>query len=197
MQNPDPARAAYDELIRAVVVTGERRAWQMLYERLTPPLKTYAQRILRTGRCIDPPEHSLDVTQEAWLRTVKAIQQCSKSPTSWLFKITRNASIDHLRGCIRFSRGLGAWTESLTTVESFLDPRHRLYSHHELYIRNLSLQQALSCLTSDEQRILELRLNGLEYSEIERLTGTPEVNARKLLQRAKMKLRATLAEGDS
>jgi RNA polymerase sigma factor (sigma-70 family) len=197
MQNPDPVRATYDELIRAVAVSGEEAAWQALYEHLNPPLNTYAQTILRTWRCIDPPEHSRDVTQEAWVRTVKAIQQCAESPTGWLFKITRNASIDHLRACVRFSGELEALTESTAAAESFFHLHHRLYSHEELFIRSLSLQQALSCLTSDEQLILELRLNDLDYREIERLTGTPEVNARKILQRAKMKLRATLADGGS
>lgn len=196
MQNLDPVRGTYDELIRAVATSGELSAWQMLYDRLNTPLNTYAQKILRTGRCPDPPDHSREVTQETWCRTVRAISQCSESPTGWLFRIARNASFDHLQDCVRFRGDQKGWPEPPGADESFLEPRPRLYSHEELFLRSLSMRQAVSRLNPDEQLVLRLRLADVDYKEIARRTGLPEVNARKLFQRAKAKLRVTLAEGD-
>lgn len=196
MQNLDPVRATYDALIREAATTGEMSAWRMLYNRLNAPLGAYAQTILRTGRCTDPPDHSQDVTQETWYRTVRAISQCRESPSSWLFRIAKHASIDHLRDCVSLRIDQGNWPEPPTDGDGLLEPKPRLYSHEELFLRRLSLLQAASRLTPEEQLILSLRRDGFDYREIERRTGMTEVNARKMFQRAKIKLSATLAGGD-
>jgi len=194
MPNLDPVRATDEELFRAVSTGGELVAWQMLYNRYSGPLGGYAHKILQAGRCYDPPDHVRDVNQETWFRIVKSVSQCCESPVGWLYRITRNTSYDHLQQCVRMLDHSEAWPDSPAEEERLLAPRARLYSHEEIYLRRLALEQALSRLSPDEQLILRLRRDGLDYKEISRLTGFSAVNARKLFQRAKQRLMEASAE---
>jgi RNA polymerase sigma factor (sigma-70 family) len=189
-----PARTTDEELFRAIATGGQLGAWKMLYDRHSEPIGGYALRILRSGRCYDPGDHVKDVRQETWFRVARAIHQCNESPVGWLYRIARNASRDHLRGCGRAMADDEQWPDSPAAEERLLSPPGRLYSHEELFLRRLALRQAISRLSHEEQLVLRLRCDGLGYEEISRITGHSAVNARKIFQRAKQRVRTVGAE---
>lgn len=190
-----PAHTTDEELFREIATSGHLGAWKMLYDRYSGPLGGYALKILRLGSCYDPNEHVRDARQEAWLRIARSIQQCTGSPAGWLYKIVENACRDHLRGCRREMAGNRQWPDSPAAEERLLPPHRRLYSHEELFLRQLALTHALSHLSPDDQLIIRLRREELSYEEISRIIGHSADYARKLFQRATQRLRRIIAEG--
>lgn len=188
-----PARTTDEELFRAIVTGGHLGAWRMLYDRYGGPLLGYALKALRLGSCYDPSEHIKDVRQDVWLRIAKSIDQCTESPVGWLYRIAENVCRDHVRRCGRAKARNEQWPESPAVEERLLPPPRRLYSHEELFLRRLALTQALSRLSATEQLIVKLRCDELSYEEISNITEHSVENARKIFQRAKLRLRAIVA----
>lgn len=194
MPDVTSVRATDEQLFRAVITLGTLQAWEMLYDRFSEPIGGYAYKILSVGQCYDPPDHVSDVKQEAWQRVIRSVHQCTGSPVGWLYRITRNVSLDHLRKCRRLLRYIEPWPDSPAAEETLLASRPRLYSHEELYLRRFALNQALSSLSNEERTILQLRCEGLDYDEISNIAGISAVNARKIFQRAKRRISAVTRE---
>jgi RNA polymerase sigma factor (sigma-70 family) len=185
----DVTAVALDErLFRAAANRGELMAWEMLYARHNAPLTGYSYKILRSGRCYDPPDHVLDVSQETWLRIVQAIRQCTESPVGWLYKIAKHSSLDHLEKCVGVVIRSEQWPESPVAQETLVSVQSRLHTHEEILLRRLALQEARSRLSVIENRVLQLRVIGFEYAQISKALNISTTAARKIFQRAKQKL---------
>src|SRR5438046_1282645 len=81
-----------DELI-SQFRSGDSSAFKALVERYTKPLYGFSFRM--TGRA----EESQDIVQEAFVKVWKTLHRYRTEGTfrSWIFTVTRNTVIDHLR----------------------------------------------------------------------------------------------------
>ena len=194
MSIPESARVTSAEGLTAVPAAEHLAAWRSLYERYEVPLGGYVIKILRQGDCFDPPDHALDVRQEAWQRSALFFHQCDRSPKGWLFRIARHASLDHLKQCA-VERRLGlAFSEAPEEGELLTAPAARLHSPEELYLYRIAYARQLSRLSAEQLIVLHLRNEGYDYQEISLRTGIPPVNARQMLHRAKAIIRAIAEE---
>ena len=84
----------FASLVEAVAAERNRAAFEALYDHFAPRINAF---LLRSGV---PPTIAEDLTQEVmtklWLRANQFDRKRS-SVTTWLFRIARNARIDHLR----------------------------------------------------------------------------------------------------
>jgi RNA polymerase sigma factor (sigma-70 family) len=82
------------ELIRAVAVAGDRRAFAVLFKHFAPRVKAYLR---RSGLA---PELAEELTQETMVnlwRKAASFDPARAQPSTWLFTIARNLRVDHLR----------------------------------------------------------------------------------------------------
>lgn len=194
MSIPESAHATTAEGLTAVPAAEHLAAWRSLYEQYEVPLGGYVIKILRRGGCFDPPDHALDVRQEAWLRSALFFHQCDRTPRGWLFRIARNASVDHLKKCTEERRLGVAFSEAPEESELLSAPAARLHSPEELYLHRIIYARQLGRLSAEQLIVLQLRDEGYDYQEIFLRTGIPPVNARQMLHRAKLIIRAIAAE---
>jgi DNA-directed RNA polymerase specialized sigma24 family protein len=194
MSIPESARVTLSKGLTAVPAAEHLAAWRSLYERYEVPLGGYVIKILRRGDCFDPPDHGLDVRQEAWQRSALFFHQCDRSPRGWLFRIARHASLDHLKQCAEERRLGVAFNEAPEEGELLTVPSARLHSPEELYLHRIAFARQLSRLSAEQLIVLQLRDVGLDYQEIYLRTGISPVNARQMLHRAKVIIRAIAEE---
>lgn len=194
MSIPESVRTPSTEGLTALPDAEYLAAWRSLYEQFQSPLGGYVLRLLRRGRCYDPPDHVLDVRQETWFRVARWIHQCDRSPVGWLFRIARNTSLDHLKACAG-ERSLGrAYRETLDEGEFTTADAARLYSPEELYLLRIIFTKQLERLSAEQLQVLQLRYAGFSYEDIYLRTGVRPANARQMFHRAKLIIRSIAAE---
>lgn len=145
------------------------------------------------GRAEDAQEVAQEVAQEAFLAAWRGLPrfrgQCRFS--SWLYKLTANAAVDHLR---REKRRPAA-----VPLENAGEPADPHTPQEELERRELhrAVQQALDRLTPEHREVLLLRqMQGLSYQEIGAALSLEEGTVKSRISRAKRQLRTILAEGN-
>lgn len=169
---------------------GDAAAFSDLYRR-------YAGLILRflVARLRDP-ELAQDLTQEVFIRVLKAIgtfkYQGEKSFLSWMYAIASNVMISYLRRT-------KATMLSLEDEIELVDPAGQ--EAVSGIFNRVSLQQAMSKLTDDQQQVLMLRFYGdLSNAEIARQLNKTEGAVKALQHRALQTLQQIIvrdtAEGD-
>jgi len=153
---------------------GDAAAFSDLYRR-------YAGLVLRflVARLRDP-ELAQDLTQEVFIRVLKAIgtfkYQGEKSFLSWIYAIASNVMISYIRR--RKAPHL-----SLEDEINLADPAGQ--DAVSSIFNRVSLQQAMSKLTDDQQQVLTLRFYGdMSNAEIARQLNKTEGAVKALQHRA-------------
>lgn len=158
-------------------------------------VRTYEAPVYRLAlhMCGGRAEDAQEVAQEAFLAAWRGLPrfrgQCRFS--SWLYKLTANAAVDHLR---REKRRPAA-----VPLENAGEPADPHTPQEELERRELhrAVQQALDRLTPEHREVLLLRqMQGLSYQEIGAALSLEEGTVKSRLSRAKRQLRTILAEGN-
>ena len=82
-----------DQELVAATLAGDGAAFAILVERYTSPVYKFSYRYVRNGADAE------DIAQEAFLRAWKNLKSfdASKSFTTWLFTIAKNASLDLIK----------------------------------------------------------------------------------------------------
>ena len=162
------------------------------FEELVEAYQTQVYR-LALRMCGGRAEDAQEVAQEAFLAAWRGLPrfrgQCRFS--SWLYKLTANAAVDHLR---REKRRPAA-----VPLENAGEPADPHTPQEELERRELhrAVQQALDRLTPEHREVLLLRqMQGLSYQEIGAALSLEEGTVKSRLSRAKRQLRTILAEGN-
>ncbi|MGC1400818.1 MAG: RNA polymerase sigma factor [Candidatus Binatus sp.] len=129
-----------------------------------------------------------DVAQATFVKMMLGIERLQAGDIfeSWLFRIARNASLDHLRRR-RWRRLFTSW-----------EPRHgEVAAPREIEDRRLAqVEQALTKLPVDQRElILLMRENDWSYGDLARITGVTATAVKSRLFRARSRLRA-LMNGD-
>src|SRR5271170_5214528 len=131
-----------------------------------------------------------DVAQTTFVKMMLGIERLQSVEIfeSWLFKIARNCSLDHLRRR-RWRRLFTSW-----------EPRHGELAapSREIEDRRLAqVERALTRLPVDQRElILLMRENDWSYGDLARITGASAASVKSRLFRARSRLRGLLRDGD-
>jgi RNA polymerase sigma factor (sigma-70 family) len=131
-----------------------------------------------------------DVAQATFVKMMLAIERLQGVEIfeSWLFKIARNASLDHLRRR-RWRRLFTPWQPWHGEVAA---PAHDFEDS-----RLAQVESALTQLPVDQREIILLmRENDWSYGDLARITGATPAAVKSRLFRARSRLRALIRNGD-
>ncbi len=155
--------------------------------------RVYGMALRMTGN----REDAADVTQEVFLtvwRTLPSFRGESRF-SSWLYRLTANACIDHLRREKR--RRTVPLTREEDGEEQILDipdPAPGPQEEAERAERRAALRRAVAQLPEDQRAALLLRESGgLSYAEIAQTLGVPEGTVKSRIARARLQLREILS----
>jgi RNA polymerase sigma-70 factor (ECF subfamily) len=168
---------------------GDAEAFRGIVEAYSRPLWRAAFRVLGDGPAAE------DAVQDAFLHAWRALDRFDEQAefSTWLYRITINAAIDHRRERRRREARSGPLPEDFAgqpTVRSdAADP------HRQAYWREMAgrAQDAISELPETERTAILLRhFEGCSIAEIARVLGSGENSAKQSVFRAVRKLRAVL-----
>ena len=141
------------------------------------------------------PADAEDTAQEAMLRAYRAMPRflAKSSVATWLFRIAHNTCLDALRRPARQREN--ASLEAMK--ETGFDPESAGDTPEEAYVRAEEarrVQQAVLRLPEDQQALLNLRYGeNMSYEQLAQITGLREGTVKSKLNRAKAKLRESMA----
>jgi RNA polymerase sigma-70 factor (ECF subfamily) len=165
-----PGSEAGDQKLVAACRAGDRQAFQALYERYRRKVYAVAYGFLRNQ------EDALDIVQEAFIKVHRYLAKFEGQSSfyTWLYRITANLCIDHLRRSgrkrdVEFDDGLRHDAESDATGTAMLplsklgDPSEAFESQEILG----AVQDSLQHLTEKHRAVIVMReLQGMSYAEM-------------------------------
>lgn len=148
---PGQAETIDDRALLASIASGDRSSFQRFYTRYAGKVLGYLRQLTRN------PGISEEITQEVfvsvWLKA-QSYQSDRGDPAGWLYTITRNKLVD------RWRRGDCENAADAEPVLATLSDRPTSIDVH------LGLRQALSRLSEEQRRMLEMAyFGGLTYEE--------------------------------
>lgn len=129
---------------------GDENAFIDLYNELKKPVYTIAYRIVQSKEVAE------DITQDVFVKIfVSPPNPTVKNLRAWVFQITHNLSIDHLRK---------QHNESIDDLQVVSD------NETDCILQRIDIEQAMSRLSNQEREIVSLHLNaGLQFHEISKI----------------------------
>jgi RNA polymerase sigma-70 factor (ECF subfamily) len=183
-----PGRGPEDRALLERIRRGDTAAAGELFERHSPALLRFADRLLSDRAAAE------EVTQEVFVKVITRAHQYDgrAEVASWLFAIAANACRDRRR---RERRA------AVVPLEAIAEPAHkgegietRLLSRE----RRAAVRQALSDLSEEQREALVLaRYHGLPYSEIASVLGISVGAVKTRIFRAVETLKARFTEGEA
>lgn len=129
-----------------------------------------------------------DVVQDAFVRALKAIDQCRGAPKAWLLAIVRNCFLDWTR-----TNGIQAPISDLPEVADPETPELVLERSKMV----ATVREVIECLPEPFRSVVVLReLEQLSYRDIAEVTGTPIGTVMSRLARARQMLAVMLLDGE-
>jgi len=185
-----------DETLMLRYQQGDRAAFATLVRRHQAALYNFALRQVRV------PQQAEDVIQETFVRVVQNAADFKHEArfTTWVYTITRNLCIDHLRKkALRKHPSLdetrGEEGEGPTLGEQTADPRasvDREATGTELKER---IARAVDTLPAEQREVFLMReIANLPFKEIAEITGVPENTVKSRMRYALERLQEALAE---
>ena len=139
-------------------------------------------------RVLRDPYTADEAAQEALARAWRQRHRCRTpgAPGPWVAQIARNEALRLRAGeqkqSVMATRAAEEWPRASTTAEDQL-------------ISKVSVQQALSALTLEERRLIDLRYqDDLAQPAIAELLGVPEGTVKVRLHRLRQRLRKVISE---
>ena len=173
---------ASDEKLMQAYATGDANAFDLLYQSYRAPLYRF---ILRQ---VKDPVSSNDIFQLCWEKVIKGrLGYSSKSPfAAWLFRIARNAVVDHFR---RQSSSPNHELPELTSANP--GPEESALEYESAN----SLAEAIDSLPAEQREVVLLRLEaGLDLATIADLAGINAETCKSRLRYALGKLKQQMQE---
>lgn len=169
-----------DERLFQRIGQDDMAAFEELYILTEKTIYAYALSIVRHH------EDALDIVSETFLkiRSAAHLYKPMGKPLAWMFTVTRNLAMDHLRRQARYHDGDFAeleFKDEFSFVENIGD--------------RMVLEIVLTRLTEEERRIIMLHaVSGLKHREIAQSLGTPLSTILSKYKRSLKKLKGYLAE---
>ena len=169
-------RFASDDKLIALVRRGREDAFEVLFDRYRPRLVAFARNMLRSA------EDAEDVMQEVFVNAFRAIQADDRpiAVKPWLYRITRNRSLNELR------RNTADAVESMDVFEGTTSTTGEAVERREQIgeivtdVKRLPEQQRAALLLRE--------MEGLPYQQIADVLDTTVPSVKSLLVRARIGL---------
>ena len=157
--------------------SGEREAFTLLWDNITPKLFGYLVNVLREKNLAE------DILQETWLKAISSLSRFRARGvrfSAWLFAIAKNECRQHWRNGVK-----EVPTDDIDSLQKNV--------HESDSGNNLMIETAFAGLSEDEREILRLRfLCELSFKEIASVIGVSIIAARVRVHRALSHARAIL-----
>ena len=172
-----------DNQLMLAARSGDRRAFEILVSRYQPHLLRYASRTVGDHRADDVLQH---VWIRAWKWTVDSNKQLPENVKPWLYRITHNQALNHLR-----DHPAQAGSEDHFGIEGPELACHRDVHHQvETQARTRDMLGSLGELPERQAQALIMHAaHGLSHEEIARQTGDNPHAVRGLIFRARAQMR--------
>jgi len=154
-----------------------------IFQKLRPRLFGIAYRMLGVRADAE------DIVQDAWLRWQHAGFEAARIPEAWLVTVVTRLAIDRLRGAMaERERYVGPWLPEPLIGEAFAPPEAALEAAGDISTAFLLMLERLG----PEERAVFLLHQVFEfgYDEVAAMVGKTEAACRKILQRARERVRA-------
>lgn len=183
-----------DRLLMARAAKGDRRAFEVLYERFKGPIMSYLLTLVKESRLAE------ELTQETFLKVYRARESYEPKAkfTTWLWTIAKNTAFDHLdkKGELllkEYENDDGTSSSLLDTLESPLpDSESALLEEAD----RRAVEACLNELPEKQRRIVALRIfSDLSYEEIAEQSRMTLGSVKTQLHRAKEKLTECFRKG--
>ncbi len=189
---PDPP----DETLMLRYQQGDRSAFSALVRRHQGPLFNFAMRQVRVQSVAE------EVVQETFVRVVHNAADFKHEArfTTWVYTITRNLCIDHLRKrALRKHPSLdesrGEDGDGPTLGEQTADPRASVEREATGIELKERIARAVDKLPDEQREVFLMReVSNLPFKEIAEITGVPENTVKSRMRYALERLQEALAE---
>jgi RNA polymerase sigma-70 factor (ECF subfamily) len=154
-----------------------------IFQQLRPRLFGIAYRMLGVRADAE------DIVQEAWLRWQHGGLETARIPEAWLVTVVTRLSIDRLRGAIaERERYVGPWLPEPLIGDVADSPEAALEAAGDISTAFLLMLERLG---PEERAVFLLhQVFEFEYAEVAAMVGKTEAACRKILQRARERVRA-------
>lgn len=146
-------------------------------------------------RMVGSYEDAKDISQNVFVKAYQNLKRfdTSKKLSTWLYRITMNASIDFLRKYRRYK------VEPLDDlVVQVSDRKNNPEATFNNTLIKLAVKSSLKSLNAKQKAVFVLRdLEGLDIKEIAQITGMPQPTVRWYLHRARARLKGELIKNHS
>jgi len=181
-----------EETLIAKVIAGDAQAARLFVDR-------YQSIILKTARgFVRDQEDARDITQEVLIDVITHLHKFNQksSLTTWIYRITVNRALNHLRKSRRWFRlgGSGTGDEGSNPAEWLTDPTDKNPSEMmEQKDRARILHTALNSLPPNQQTAFTLaEYDDLSYKEISEVMQVSISSVESLIFRARKNLQKAL-----
>lgn len=175
--------APVDDATLVLAAQSDPRDFGLLYDRYVDPVYRYCYRRLGT---VAAAEDATSATFFKALAAIPGFDSAAGSFRSWLFTIAHNVVSDQIRA--RQRRPERAIDDTIELVDRSPTPEELVVTGDE----RRRLRVAIAALPADQQRIVELRLAGLNGPEIASALGRSPGAIRTAQHRALARLRSLL-----
>lgn len=184
-------RSLADSDLIARALTGREEGFEEIVRRYQRPITNYVYRMLGDY------DASLDVTQEIFLKVYNSLSRYSSEYkfSTWLYKISHNAAIDHIRRNSNHSRSLEMENEDGTYEVQVESTRPTPEQERERSEWRDEIGHVVKCLPTGYRELILLRHSkDLSYDEIAEITNLPLGTVKNRLFRAREMMREMLVE---
>lgn len=179
-----------DETLLQRAGRGDTRAFEQLYDNLSPRLLGLLRQMLRDER------EAEDVLQEGFLYIwdhASAYDPTRSRALTWCVMVFRNKAIDRIRALGRRSRAMEA-----AAVESAVFESYQITANDSVQMREQGhyIHNALKELPTDQRRLIEFAfLKGLTHQAIAESVGLPLGTVKTNIRRGLLRLRDLMKGG--
>lgn len=165
---------------------GDQSAFQKIVDKYRTQVASIAYKM------VGDYEDAKDISQIVFVKTYQNLDDfdTSKKLSTWLYRITINASIDFIRKHKKHKH------ELLDNI--FGELKEKKQDVEKLYQRSLinwAIKSSMEALNPRQKAVFVLRdLEGLDIKEVAQITGMPQATVRWYLHRARSKLRGELTK---
>jgi len=172
------------------IIENAKKGDQSAFQKIVDKYKTQVASI--AYKMVGDYEDAKDISQIVFVKTYQNLDDfdTTKKLSTWLYRITINASIDFIRKHKKHKH------ELLDNI--FGEVREKKQDVEKLYQRSLinwAIKSSMEALNPRQKSVFVLRdLEGLDIKEVAQITGMPQATVRWYLHRARSKLRGELTK---
>jgi RNA polymerase sigma-70 factor (ECF subfamily) len=165
---------------------GDQAAFQQIVDKYKTQVASIAYKM------VGDYEDAKDISQIVFVKTYQNLVNfdTTKKLSTWLYRITINASIDFIRKHKKHKH------ELLDNI--FGELKEKKQDVEKIYQRSLikwAINDSMEALNTRQKAVFVLRdLEGLDIKEVAQITGMPQATVRWYLHRARSKLRSELTK---